>query len=307
MSVETIHPEVASFLAGWQNKHSEQFAEELASYSLETHRIPDPYSFSITSNGELFSPSAHCKVKDIIYKSNHLGQLEYQALSFIEQWAANNDQGAVAWVSPPHPGVYPASKIIISEIDNSDGNKKLFNRALVVDFDEKECLEFTRKLSKLSLNRPLLTESDQVRSMPLILDVQSRSWVDILEGLIDDPILWRSIRNGEDRRAKEEALKRARIVQKDIFSTSRRVYTHEDQRAVLQMLGPRPGSCPVRINQGNGTAFQVFSENALQVNGTINSKDPDFCITCPVCQTEIKCVVKVGGSCPKCGAVKQCG
>ena len=307
MPVLVERPEITSFINAWQSKPKEQVIEELASYSLETKRIPDPYHFVVATNGELFSPTAHCKIKDTVEdRTSHLGYLEYQAVRSIEQWVASSSEGAVAWVSPPYPGVYPTSKIIISEIEYQNGNKRLFNRAIVLDFDEKKCLEFVQQLVQYSQDRPMLTHLDQIRSTPIILNTRGLSWVNILQELIDDPVLWESVRNGEDLRAKKETLRQAAMVQKDFFSISGLSHPDEIQKAVLQMLGPRTGSCPPRASVQNRTAFQVFVENAVTYGG-LTIKDPDFCKVCPICEKEINCVVKAGGSCPKCGAIKRCG
>lgn len=307
MPVLVERPEIVPYIAAWRNKPGEQIAEELASYSLETHGIPDPYHYSITPTGELYSPQAKRRVADTVEdKTSHLGYLEYQAVRSIEQWVASSSEGVIAWVSPPYSGVYPTSKIIISEIEYQNVNKRLFNRAIVLDFDEKKCLEFVQQLVQYSQDRPMLTHLDQIRSTPIILNTRGLSWVNILQELIDDHILWDSIRKGEDLRAKKETLRQAAMVQKGFFSISGLSHPDEAKMAIMQMLGPRSGSCPPRASVQNRTAFQVFTENAVTYGGS-TSKDPDFCKVCPICEKEINCVVKAGGSCPKCGAIKRCG
>lgn len=306
MPVETLHhPEIVPFIANWTGKPPGQIAEELASHSLETKGIPDPYYFLVTTTGELFSPSAQCRVKDVVLRTNHLGQLEYQALRFIEQWVAGSSEGTVAWISPPYPGIYPVSKIIISEIEYMDGEKRLFNRAIILDFGEQKCLEFAQSLARYSQNRPLLSHLDEVRSQPLILN-PCIPWIHILGELIDDPVLWDSIRNGEDQRVKEEAVRQAGIVLKGLFEVTTDSNSMDYVRmAVAGMLGGGPGSCPVRFDT-QGTAFQLFSKSALTFAGSVG-KDADFCQACPVCGQEINCIVRMGGSCPKCKAVRKCG
>lgn len=298
-------PEIIPFLKIWRNKppeQAEQVAEEMASYSLETNGTPDPYYFLISPTGELLSPTTHRRVKDVVCRSHPVGELEYQFLLSIEPWVKDTDERVIVWVSPPFPGLYPTSKVIISEIQQQDNEKILFNRALVLDFGERKCWDLARDLARFSQNQPLFSHLDQVRATPFILNTQGRSWTYILEELIDDPILWESIRNGEDQRAKKEAVRQARMVQKDLFAVSRP--SDEVPVAFLQMLGTKGASCPV--NMQKGTAFQIFSESAITFVGSI-SKDPDFCRVCPVCQREINCIVRVGGSCPACGTVKRCG
>ncbi|MDD5147396.1 MAG: hypothetical protein PHV63_02505 [Candidatus Daviesbacteria bacterium] len=290
MSVETL-------------SRREQAAEELASSIQETHRIPDPYHFEITPYGELFSPSARCLVKDkrVIDKTSPLGRLEYQALLSIEQWAVSRNEGVIVWVSPPYPGAYSVLKIIVSEIEYENGLKRLFNRAILFDFDENQSLEFTRGLAQFSQNQPNFFNLDQVRATPLILKTHGNFWIHALEELIDAPAVWEMVRIGEDRRLKEEALRQATMVQKEFFSIPGLYSTDEAQMAIKQVLGPYSGSCPPK------TAFQVFSENSLVVGDGVNTKDPDFCRNCPVCGEAINCIVRAGQSCPSCRTVKRCG
>lgn len=289
MPISIERPEIASFINTWRSKPQEQVAEELASYSLETKRIPDPYYFTVSANGELFSPTAHCRIKDTVEdKTGPLGQLEYQAVLAIEQWAASSNDGAVVWVSPPHPGVYPTSKIIISEIEQKNGEKRLFNRAVILDFNGKECLEFAQNLAKMSQNRPLLQHLDQVRATPFILNTHGNSWIYILQELIDDPALWQSIRNGDDQSAKKEAIRQAGMVQKRLFTVSEPISSYpsrEDQMAVIQMLGSKPGSCPVVFKS---TAFTVFVGSSLTIGSSLSLESDSkgsLSFPCPACGT----------------------
>lgn len=309
MPVQERERTATANIVGWRNTAPPQFIEELASLSQETHRVPDPYTYSITAKGELFSPTAKCLVKETIDdKTSQLGQLEYQAVLATEQWAASNETGASIWISPPCPDTYDKAAFVVSEIEYQNGFKTLFNRKIILDdFNEADCMKFAWNLTSYSRNKPIFRNSDEIRTIPLVLDTQNKSWIDILEKLIDAPEVWKMIRNGEDKQFKKEALKQATIVQKHFFATSGTSYSTEAKIAVMGMLGPHQGSCPPRTGLQNKTAFQVFSENALTYIGSSLNKDPDFCRTCPVCGAQINCIVRAGGSCPACKAVKRCG
>lgn len=298
--------EITPFLKIWENKPQEQAVEEFASYSLEKQGKVDPYYFTVDQDGDLFSPSAHSKVKKSIRIETKIGRLETQAFNSISTWFRENSLGTIAWISPP-ADVYPVSKVIISSIEQKNGRKRLFNRSILFEWDEKDCLKFAQDLSEISQNRPLMTHLDQVRSTPLILDKDSKFWIYILEELIDDHTLWQTIRSGEDQLAKQEALEQAKSVFRELFSIRPMVEKLNFVRMrILPMLGNKPTSC--RPNLSTSTASQIFSENSLTfISSGLVSKDSDFCISCPVCGEKINCVVKTGGSCPKCGAVKRCG
>ncbi len=274
-------------IPGLRNTTATQFAEYLASLSQETHRIPDPYAYLVTDRSELFSPIGQCLVKDTVDdKTSPLGQLEYQAVLATERWAAANEKGVSVWISPPKPEVYPTSKIIVQEIIFEAGVKKIFNRAIVLDFDEGQCMRFAWSLTSFSRNKPIFRNSDEIRAIPLILDDEKKSWVDVLEKLIDAPAVWTMIRNGEDKQYKKEALKRAAMVQKQFFADPRLSYSNEARMAVMQMIGPHQGSCPSRSGSRGSTAFQVISGSSLTI-GTGGSLESDskgeLEFACPVC------------------------
>lgn len=306
MSVLEKERTASEFIRDCRYNTPQEFANGLASLSLETHSFVDPYIYTLTPQGELLSGSR--LVKDTIDdKTSPLGRLEYQAVLAGEQWAVTCQEGALVWISPPKKGVYPTSKIIVWEIEYEGGVKQIFNRAIVLDFDEEQCMKFAWNLTTYSRNKPIFRNSDEIRAEPLVLETQNKSWIDILEKLIDNPRVWAMIRNGEDKQYKKEALRQAAMVQKQFFADPRLSYSAEAKRAVMQMVGKQRGSCPSR--SGSKTAFQMVLENSITVgdsSGSI-SKDSDFCRVCPVCQEEINCIVRAGGSCPKCGAVKRCG
>ena len=256
MSVET-RPEITSFINNWFGKPKEQVAEELASYALETRRIPDSYYFMIDKDGDLFHPSAQVKVKDLVRRDSFVGEAEGRAFDAIESWVRQNDWGVIAWVSPPYPGIYPICKMIISEIERTSVGKRLHNRAILFDFDQERCLKFAQNLASFSKNNPLFKNLDQVRTTPLILDTQAGEWTSILEELINDPILWKDIREGKDREAKRETIIMAQMVLPRLFGAAGG--PTDGEKMLLEMLGERAGSCPVILVK---TAFQLFAENS---------------------------------------------
>lgn len=287
MPIQELERTATANIIGWRNTASPQFIEELASLSHETRRIPDPYYFDITPAGELFSPTKHTKIKDEVKdKTSHLGQLEYQALLSIERWAVSSNEGAIVWISPPQTDTYPVLKIIVSEIEYQDNVKKLFNRAILLDFDEEKCMKLAWNLTSFSHNRPVFTDLDQVRATPLILDIKGGSWVDIFEKLIVDPALWAMVRNGEDRGIKKETLRQAAMIQKQLFSAPTLSYSVDAVMAVSQMLGPKPGSCPPKESTGS-TAFGVFAGSSLIVGGSSGLIESDSMgsrsFPCPSC------------------------
>lgn len=288
MPVET-RPEITSYIYNWAGKPKEQVAEELASYALETRRIPDPYYFTVDGDGDLFHPQAKAKVKNFVLRDTSAGELEGRAFDAISSWFRQNEFGAIVWVSPPYPGIYPISKVIISEIERGGSEKRLYNRAILLDFDQAGCLKFAQDLAAFSKNHPLFRSLDQVRATPLVLNTQGRSWIYILEELIVDPILWRGIREGKDKRTKEEALMQARMVHQSLFRDT--AGPSDGQKMMLEMLGEKMGSCPVVFKK---TATWIFSGNStiLGTSASLESSGDYHLGSCVVCK---KGNVLVGG------------
>lgn len=285
---------------------AESEVEELASRFQETHRIPDPYRFLIDADGDLFSPSHGCKVINTINTDHMVGQLEKKAFMAISRWVREESQGAIVWVSPPYPNLYPVSKLIISEIEYADGSKRLFNRAVVLDIDESDCLEVGRKLTRFSKEQPFLAGPEDLRAMPIVLDTTNNSWTAILKSVIVATEQIEAIETGQDILSK----KAAKVEAGKIYSMD------PDRRSIMitKMLGDKPESCPPGLVSTAGqTAFQIFSQNSLTIIREANTgfsmkKSEWFCVSCPVCGMQINCEVRPGEKCPNpnCGAMRKC-
>ena len=264
MQVET-QSEIASFVHN-ANIPKEQFAGELASFSMETNRIPDPYYYTLDKDGDLYHPEGQTKVRNFIGRGNHVYELEYQAFTRIENWFRNTDGGSLIWVSPPSSGLYSTSKIIISEIEGKGEQKKLHNRAIVLDYDEDKCLKLAQNIAVFSHNHPLFQHIDQVRSMPIALNTRERSWLYILEEAIPEPALWGMVKEGLDKKVKIEAVQFAREIYQRLFRSP--VEVQEGQEMLVGMIGEKRASCPL-ITKG---ASDVFLSSSSLIGGSIGER-----------------------------------
>lgn len=248
-----------------------QRIEEFASRIQETHRNPDPYYFLIDADGDLFSPSHHLKVRNIIRTEHPVGVREAQACHFISQWASQESSGAIAWVSPPYQGLYPVSKIIVSEIKQINGAKRLFNRAIILDIDARQCLELGQRLTRFSFYKPFLASPEDLRATPIVLDTRRDSLVSILEYVIADTRQIDMIRNGRDIITKQVAIYEAgRVYSADYYSRS---------RLITAVLGDKPESCPPKmVSSGGQSAFQIFSSHSVE-----SDSHGSLYFSCPAC------------------------
>lgn len=280
-----------------------QVIEEIASCTAESNRIPDPYIFTLTPQGELYSPSAKTKVKDSISLDTYTRRLEYQALEAVEKWARESKRGVIMWVSPPSSEEgYLTSKVIVHELIEHEGQKAVFNRAIVLDIDEERCLEFAQDLARFSNDRLLLSSLDEVRRSPISFNCPQH-WTYILEEFLPDLSL-KNVRSGEDLKLKEEYLTQARKIYERELAKSRRVDIKlVYQEAARLMFGKNPLSCPPKFTE---SLFEFAWAHALPINRLLDREW--FCKKCPVCKEEINTVVKPGERCPvkRCQALREC-
>lgn len=258
-----------------------QAVPEIASEIQESRKVVDAYCFDLDKDGDLYSPTAKCKVKDVVVRDNKVGALEGLAVDRINDWFKLNNEGAVAWVSPPDLQYYPTSKIIISEIINDQGKKRLLNRAIILDHNEAQVMELAQALGERSKNRPLLSNVNAVRSTPIFLD--GGSWLSIISEAIDAPEVWNKVRTGQDLQDQEVALTEAD-----------KIYDSAIRGERLSYVGGGGGSCPESM--GSKTGFGVFWGASSIMEGSY--------FDCPRCTKPIPSGKGIT-TCPHCGVRKE--
>lgn len=282
--------ELQAYINCWRRgKLKKQIVEELSSYFLESKRITDPYSFIVTQDGELLSPSADCLVKNVVGKDTKLGQIEYQALCKVEEWAKQTTKGTIVWISPPYPEKYPVSKIIVSEVEYKGSMKLLFNRAILLDISSEDCIRLANNLSVYARVQHRFYSSEDVRGQAIPIPSKDIHWSYVLGAFIDLPEVWSDIRAGMDKKAKNETRKVATEVYPELFSSSSIVRIQS-----TGMLGSYPVSCPPKLERP--TAFVYFFKNSLLLNTEY--------FDCPKCDKKIESGKGIT-TCPHCGARKE--
>lgn len=281
--------QLQTYINQWALKSKRQVVEELSSYSLESKRTTDSYSFIVTQDGELLSPSADCLVKNVIKKDAKLGQIEYQALCKVEEWAKQTAEGTIVWISPLYPGEYPVSKIIVSELEYKGSIKLLFNRAILLNISSEDCIRLANNLSAYAGVQQRFYSSEDVRGQAIPIPSKDIHWSYVLGEFIDLPQVWSDIRAGMDTKAKNEALRAATEVYPKLFSSSNIVRIQS-----TGLLGPYPVSCPPKSERP--TAFVYFFKNSLLLNTEY--------FDCPKCDKKIESGKGIT-TCPHCGARKE--
>lgn len=281
MSAELPTQTVLKFL----ETPASQRSEELASQSMETRRIPDPYFF-IIQDGKLISPSNGKPIEDAVTRNNFIEEEEYVALLKIQDWAETENGGTVLWFSPPYAGGYQNLKIIVSEIVDTDMGKVLFNRAVVLDVGISESLTIANLFSHETIKHP-----ETLRQTPIFLK-DGDDWKKTLSFFTDQIDL---IDQGEDIKIKTSTLAEVNKIYTYVVANgynSQQSYLDAYRLAEERgLIGNKADSCTTSNTQ---SAFGVFLENSL----TESSFD------CPGCGKPIPSGRGIT-VCPHCGLTKE--
>lgn len=295
--------DILGYLPGWEDKPQSQVVEEIASYSLETKKSPDPYYFLIEKNGKLKSPQTGKLVEDSVEKDSEIGAREFEALQRIQNWSHDHNSGTVFWISPPHSARSSSTKIIISEIIEGGQGKTLFNRAILFDHIDVnyDYYPLTNDLANYSVQtRDLPLSLEDFRSKPIFTTLRNTEWIEILEKYINIPEVWQQIRAGNDLIAKQKALENSSQIYEELFSKNYprgfddlRIKKAVETANETNLFGKFGSSCPSPLMRT--TAFEVLSENSFQ-----NEKF----FQCPKCEKPIPSGQGIT-KCPHCGITKE--
>lgn len=269
-----------------------QAVEEVGSQIHETKRVPDPY-VHISKDGKLLTLLGE-NVEDYIVLGTELGKSEAEAFGKIQDWANEENEGTVVWFSPPYENVYPASKVVVSEIVVLENDEKvLFNRAIVLDIDE---VELTGWAQNLGYRKGL--DPEELRREPIFCGIEeTESWLLRLEKVSPQMEM---IKETVDVELKMHTYDQLR--EEGNFD----YYGLHKAATQRRMIGKYVGSCGERLQaEAQKTLFEKFSEGGMDVAESTKSTDSEtrnFVYRCYNCNRKIYKVIKSGYVC-KCGRV----
>lgn len=262
-----------------------QRVEEVASTIHETNRLSDPYIY-LVKDQRLVAPTGLI-IGDIVKKDSYLGKTEYTAFKQIEDWVSRESSGLSVWFSPPYPGTYPVSKIIISEMSTNGKVKLLFNRAVVLDIDAEALITLANQLTE---GEKFIQDSELLRAHPFFPSAEKFiEWFELLKLYTSQT---RSIEDDIDIVKKHKAYQ---FFTKTIaVAGPNTLYADLYQKAEESgLIGPMTGSCP---STTTFTSFEQMFNNSLKINKT-HTLD---CV-CPYCKQRVKASISNGEiQCPNC-------
>lgn len=280
-----------TFASTWLSSPEWVMTEGVRSVYFETHRLDHSYPFYIDDEGIFVcnpkNPSEKFYVRNIVDKSSHLGRIELKIFDELENLAHEKaypgECKMAVWFSPPFPGRYPCSKVIIHQIVNEPGTniKKILNLVKVFDLSANSCVQIAQRIF------PELTDiknSEQLRSCLII--PTSGYQIDQLISEIDE--------------INEEAKKSATLLGENELTERSEKIVYMVQRQIdpsiiaaemdrQNLLGEHSISCP------------TISEFLA---GGVNSDILQPYFNCPRCGGKIESGKGIT-TCPHCGLTKE--
>lgn len=263
---------VQKFIPSWEKTYPQELVEQLISVSDETHRRPNFYPFKL-KNGRLTDFGNGRIVLGVIKKETYLQKVEFEIAQELESWANRSEEGIAFWISPPYPGEYPCSKVIIHRIAyTSSAEKIVLNSAILFNakFNNPE-----------SLRKTLFTKEESENTILEIL-----GWVEE----VSDRNTPRS-EVGNITSIREQAYYFAQRIR---AGDSKYVIAEEMQR--MGFLGEYAISCG-----GGGTLSSLL--RVSNETGLIGGEK--FVRNCGNCGAPINSAISKGYRCSSCGGVYE--
>lgn len=284
---------------GWPETPHGRRIEEIISVHNETNRFTDRFTYFYDEEGfymwakdEDNDIPKKIHIGEIIDRRSYPGTAEAEVFDKLDDWFTKNSQGWASWVSPPYPGKYPCSKIILHQIAYTSGDmqKVLQNSADLFNAPGEAILgilhEFfpqTQILDGLEALRPLLITPDDNFDPAKLLDKIKE---------IDPNAL--AVNGGLDE---TQFVERAAHVSDLIGSgANSRFIIYEMQR--LDLIGQHAISCA-----GGGKTFSELITDGLGTQDRYGSLQ----FGCPNChKTNTRPFGMLISNCQYCGANVKC-
>lgn len=275
MSYAENRKTVEDFVPGFRSTDGEMRVEHIVSVYKETHRLTDNWPYYVDDGG-IFVESDGKKtyIKDIVSSHGYPEAAESEVLKKLEDWSTANETGVAVWISPPYPGKYPCSKIIIHKIVYEFGSlrKTVLSSAILFDSDNYKIMNLLKR------NFPEASEYPDLESFRSSLFVRPESFdiASLLTGLkkLDINILPENI--SMDR---EELYLHATYISSLIASgAGGRMVAYEMQR--LGLLGQFSISCPAKTLSQQGISFSEFAGIGIDLREERNLWHQGVCVMC---------------------------
>lgn len=292
---------------------------DLTAASIEQREAPpeeriNTYSYVLNKNGQLCDQETG--KRPTLRWATESDHLENHAFLQIEHWAKEGLSKNLAWFSPPDgKHGYTEARLMIFERGKDENEITIICRAFCLPYSEDKCINLAKDLAKTSDHNIVgINSGDALRAFPVFFNPPDNlTWYEYLEGKIKEPEIWKKVRDGDDYRSKEEALKLSEpIVDKyfDLIIAANNTYEYvlagalmEREMVMSGVIFQAKGSCGMSnqaalgsFNRSPGIFNDVFTKTA------ISNHEKSF--DCPKCHKAIPSGQGIT-ACPHCGARKK--
>jgi hypothetical protein len=234
----------------------------------------------------------------------------------MERWAKEGLLENLAWFSPPDSNHgYTETRLVVSEIKKKNEEILIVCRAFCLPYSEDECFNLAKEIAKTSnKNIADIDSGNTLRAFPIFFNPpEDLALPEYLEKQIKEPNIWKKVKEGDDYKSKDKALKLSEpVVEKyfDLIIAAKNTYEYvlagalmEREMAMSGVIFQARGSCGI----SNQEALGNFNRNpsifdTVFANAAISSHEYSF--NCPKCHKAIPSGFGIT-VCPHCGARKE--
>lgn len=292
---------------------------DLAAGSIEQREGPpeeriNTYPYIINNRGQLAEKETDKRpalrwVKESDYLENH-------GFLLMEHWAKEGFSKNLAWFSPPdEKHGYTEARLVVSEREKNENETIIICRAFCLPYSEEECIDIAKDIAKTSdHNIVSINSGDTLRAFPVFFNPpKNLTWYEYLEEKIKEPEIWKKVRDGDDYKSKDEALRLSRPIVNEYFDlimAANSAYEYVLVGALMEkewvssnIIFQANGSCGV----SNQAALEMFNRspglfNDIFSKAAMSNHEKSF--ECPKCHKAIPSGLGIT-VCPHCGARKE--
>ena len=295
--------------------------QDFAAGSIEQRKGPleeriNVYTYTLGEDGYLYGYGKEVDKKPTLKWETKSDYLENHAFLIIERWAGEDSSKYLAWFSPPgNEHGYTETRLVVSEIKKEKEKTLVVCRAFCLPYSEGECIDLAKEIAKTSnKNIADIDSGNTLRAFPIIFNPpKDMIWYEYLEEKIKEPDIWQKVKDGDDYKSKDEALKLSEpIVEQyfDLIIAARNAYERvlvgalmERGMAMSNIFFQARGGCGISnqealgsFNKSPGIFDTVFTSAA--------TPNHESSFICPKCHGAIPSGFGIT-VCPHCGARKE--
>lgn len=272
------------------------------------------YTYVLGKNGQLYDKETG--EKPTLRWTTESDYLENHAFLIMERWAKEDLSNNLAWFSSPdNKHGYTEARLMISAIKKDKEEILVVCKAFCLPYSEDKCVNLAKEIAKTSnKNIAYIDSGSTLRAFPVFFNPpKDVAWYEYLEEQMKEPNIWKKIKDGDDYKSKDKALKLSGpVVEKyfDLIIAARSAYEYVLAGALMEREMAMSGVI-FQAKGGCGMSNQEALRNIKRIPGIFDTifanaaiSNHEYSFNCPRC---LKAIPSGHGItvCPHCGARKE--